>query len=73
MNPMTEPAEPTARITLYAAMSAIAGSTQELVIEGDDVPDGWDSMTDEEKEVAIAPAMDAFLANELDYGWTESD
>jgi hypothetical protein len=69
MNHMTEP---TTRITLYVAMNSIAGSMQELVIEGDDIPDGWDSMTDEEKETAIEPAMEAFLANELDYGWTES-
>lgn len=67
---MTEPATPTTSITLYVAMTSIAGSTQELVIEGDDIPDGWDSMTDDEKEAAIAPAMKVFLANELDYGWT---
>ena len=63
-------AEPTTRITLYVAMTSIANSGQELVIEGDDIPDGWDTMTDEEKEEALAPTMDAFLANELDYGWT---
>lgn len=61
------------RITLYVGMNAIAGSMQELVIEGDDVPDGWESMTNDEKEAALAPSMDAFLANELDYGWTEAD
>lgn len=65
--------KPTTRITLYVGMNAIAGSMQELVIEGDDIPDGWDTMTDEEKEEALAPTMDAFLANELDYGWTTSD
>lgn len=69
---MTDSTAKPTRITLYVAMTAIAGSTQELVIEGDDVPDGWDSMTDDEKEAALASEMDAFLANELDYGWTES-
>lgn len=58
------------RIVMYVGMNAIAGSMQELVIEGDDIPEGWNSMTDEEKEAAMAPTMDAFLANELDYGWT---
>lgn len=67
---MTE--QPATRITLYVAMTSIAGSSQDLVIEGDDLPDGWDSMTDDEKEEAIAPTMDVFLANELNYGWTES-
>ncbi|MFF7949126.1 DUF7167 family protein [Streptomyces griseorubiginosus] len=62
--------QPTTRITLYVGMNAIAGSMQELVIEGDDIPDGWDDMTDAEKEAAIAPTLDVFLANELDYGWT---
>jgi hypothetical protein len=63
-------AEKTARIVLYVGMNAIAGSMQELVIEGDDIPDGWDSMTDDEKEAAIQSNMEAFLANELDCGWT---
>jgi hypothetical protein len=63
-------AEKTARIVLYVGMNAIAGSMQELVIEGDDIPEGWDSMTDDEEEAAIQSNMEAFLANELDYGWT---
>jgi hypothetical protein len=69
MNHMTDKPE-TTRIVLHVAMSAIAGSTQELTIEGDDIPDGWDDMSDDEKEAALAPTMDAFLGNELDYGWT---
>jgi hypothetical protein len=61
----------TTRIVLSVEMRTIAGSEQELVLEGDSIPAGWDSMTDDEKEAAIQPAMEAFLSDEITYGWSE--
>lgn len=61
----------TKRITVYCGMGAIAGSTQELVLEGDDVPAGWDQMTDDEKQAAMEPIVQGFIDNEITAGWGE--
>ena len=59
------------RITVHVGMHSVAGSTQELVLEGDEIPEGWDQMTDDEKQEVMDPIVQDFLANEVDAGWGE--
>ena len=61
------------RIVVHVAMSAIAGSTQELVLTGDEIPEGWDQMTDDEKSAAMEPIVQVCIENEIDAGWGEYD
>lgn len=61
------------RIVVHVAMNVISGSTQELVLTGDEIPKGWDQMTDDEKEAAMEPIVQAAIANEIDAGWGEFD
>ena len=61
------------RIVVHVAMNAIAGSTQELVLTGDEIPKGWDQMSEDEKEAAMEPIVQAAIANEVDAGWGEFD
>ncbi|MFC8704100.1 hypothetical protein ACFUIV_18190 [Streptomyces anulatus] len=52
-------------------MTAISSSTQELVLTGDDIPEGWDQMTDDQKSAAMQPIVRAHIDNEIDAGWGE--
>jgi hypothetical protein len=62
----------TKRITVYVSMSAISNSSQELVLEGDDIPEGWDGMTDDQKDSAMGPRVQAAIDNEITAGWYEA-
>ncbi|MFH9765163.1 hypothetical protein ACH4N4_30480 [Streptomyces microflavus] len=59
------------RIVVHVAMTAISSSTQELVLTGDDIPEGWDQMTDDQKSAAMQPIVQAHIDNEIDAGWGE--
>ncbi|MCU1613893.1 MAG: hypothetical protein JWO98_1433 [Frankiales bacterium] len=61
----------TERITVYVQMSSVSGSTQELVLEGDDIPAGWDQMTDQQKSDAMQDTVQAHMENEVQAGWYE--
>lgn len=59
------------RITVYVQMGAISDSTQELVLEGDDIPEGWDDMTDDQKDAAMESHVQGAIDNEITAGWYE--
>lgn len=61
------------RIVVHVAMNSAGGSTQELVLTGEDIPQGWDLMSEDEKEAAMQPIVEAHIANEIDAGWGEHD
>lgn len=61
------------RIVVHVAMGVIPNSTQELVLTGDEIPEGWDQMTDTEKQEAMNPIVQDAIANEVDAGWGEYD
>lgn len=61
----------TKRIVIHVGMHSSAGSSQELVLEGDDIPHGWDKMTDDEKQAAMEPIVQDCIANEVEAGWGE--
>lgn len=59
------------RITVYVQMSAIDNSTQELVLEGDDIPQGWDDMAEDQKSAAMESHVQGAIDNEITAGWYE--
>jgi len=61
------------RIVVHVAMGVIPSSAQELVLTGDDIPEGWDQMSDEEKQAVMDPIVQDAIANEIDAGWSEYD
>ncbi|MGW6605866.1 hypothetical protein [Streptomyces sp. NPDC055036] len=61
------------RIVVNVAMSAVAGSNQELVLTGADTPEGWDQMTDDQKSDVMQPIVQAHIDSEIAAGWGEYD
>ncbi|MEU9323168.1 hypothetical protein AB0D91_05050 [Streptomyces canus] len=61
----------TNRIVVHVGMHSIAGSTQEIILEGNEIPVGWDQMTDDEKQEIMDPIVQDCIANEVDAGWGE--
>lgn len=61
----------TKRIVVHVGMHSIAGSSQDLVLEGAEIPAGWDQMTDDEKQATMDPIVQDHIANEVDAGWGE--
>lgn len=54
------------RIKLWIEMRAIAGSTQEDVVE---IPrEEWDAMTQEAREECINTHVEVFMSNEVEAG-----
>lgn len=59
------------RIVVHVGMGTIPGSTQELILEGEEIPAGWDQMSEDEKQAAMDPIVQDAIANEIDAGWNE--
>jgi hypothetical protein len=59
----------TKRITVYVGMNSIAGSTEEYVLDENEIPAGWDEMTDDQKS---QPIVQAYMDNVIEAGWGEN-
>jgi hypothetical protein len=57
------------KIRIFLECSAVRYHAEEFV----DAPEGWDEMTDDEKDDAMATTVEDLIANQISAGWNEVD